>query len=53
MNVKLKIFGEEAKELASLLGLEKSGDHNDINTKIVFTYVPVEGHSMIDVEFDV
>jgi len=44
-----KVFGDEAKKLCDFLGLKMSGDMNDINTKVRFTYKPVEGHTIVEV----
>jgi len=47
-----KVFGETAKELAKVMGLEMQGDENDANTKVRFYYKPIEGHPVVEVEID-
>jgi hypothetical protein len=51
--LKFKVFGEDAKKLCEIMGLEMSGDENDLNTKVWFYYKPVEGHAVVDVSIDI
>jgi len=51
--VRLKVFGTKAAEIARRLGLRRNGEITDMNTKITFTYGSVEGYPNIEVEFEV
>lgn len=50
--ITLVLFGEEAKKIEQIMGLQRCGDTADVNTKIVFTKEPAEGKSRIKMEFD-
>jgi len=47
------VFGNEANRIAEFLGLQKSGDQTDVNTKVMFLLRSVEGHSVIDLWMDI
>jgi len=53
MYLEMKVFGEQASQLAKTLGLDMKGDRVDVNTKVFFTFKPVEGHDIVEVEMDV
>jgi len=49
LNVKIYVFGKEAKKIAQRAGLKIRGDIGDSNSKLTFTYGSC-GH--VELEFD-
>jgi hypothetical protein len=51
METVLIVSGKKAEDLAKSLGLTKSGDTTDLNTKMQFEYQVFRGTSTVEVSF--
>ena len=53
MKISKRFYGDVAKEILKSLNMPLVGDEGDLNRKIHFKNVSVEGHPIVSVEFDV
>jgi len=46
------LYGDEARKVATWLGLEPQGEQSSYHTTVYFYYKSVEGHPVLEVEIE-